>query len=453
MHGPGRVFSEAGYVCLYFNDLSSAFSEVPANPPHFMVFDFADKKIDLKTAFKELRSQLPETHLFLLTPLEERARLNDFYPLGLYDILLTPATSAKEWIRAFDRACERDYYMYMNEQLQQVEVERSDMRRLMALHQQLRTRTNAQDCIQDFLEFGSGLLGDCSAVYLRSFPLRKILAATQAQGLLDWKGIGVNLADDPDFVWSALKEPQNISAVRDMVRAVFGRSDYQAVTFEVAKEMNGIAIFLAQRPPPEAIETLQLAREFVQSAASLLEVEKRLHSLSIKDDVTGVANRNYFIQRASAEVLRARRSKHPLSVLFIAVDQLPLAIEKGGMEEGHNVLRTLARILERHSRVNDLVAKFTGSEFAILLPDTDLAGAAVKGERLRRMIESADFSRVLRLTPQLTISAGASEYPSICRDVDELFETADEALLQVRSKTNRVCLASPPNSFAPDFVL
>jgi len=123
------------------------------------------------------------------------------------------------------------------------------------------------------------------------------------------------------------------------------------------------------------------------------------------------------------------------------------------MEEGNNVLRTLAKVIERHSRVNDLVAKFTSSEFAILLPDTDLAGAAVKGERLRRMIEAGDFSRVLQFTPQLTISVGASEYPSICRDIDEMFETADEALMQVKAKTNRVCLASPPNSFTPDFIL
>lgn len=453
MRSPGRVFTEAGYVCLYFSDMASAFSEVLANPPHFIIYDFNEQKFDLKQAFQEVRTQLPETHQFLLTPAEHRARAADFFALGLYDMLLTPVASAREWIRALDRACERDYYMYMNEQLQKVEVERSDMGRLMALHQQLRTRTNAQDCVQDFLDFGAEMLGDCSAIYLRSFPLRKVLAATHGRRLLDWKGIGVNLADDPNFIWASLKDPQSVAPIRDMVREVFKRSDFQAITFEVGKEINGVAIFLAQRPSPDAINTLHLARELVQTSASLLEAEKRLHSLTIKDEVTGVANRNYFIERSSAELIRARRSQHPMSVLFISVDQLPMAIEKGGMEEGNNILRTLAKVIERHSRVNDLVAKFTSSEFAILLPDTDLAGAAVKGERLRRMIEAGDFSRVLQFTPQLTISVGASEYPSICRDIDELFETADEALMQVKAKTNRVCLASPPNSFTPDFVL
>ena len=453
LRNPGVVLSDAGYVCMYFNDLSSAFSEVFNNPPHFVIFDAFENRFELKKAFQEIRTQLPETHTFLLAPLEKRAFTGDFFPLGLYDVLWTPPSSSKEWVRALDRAAERDYYMYMNEQLQKAEVEKSDMGRLMELHKSLQKRNSVQECIQDFLEFGSKLLGDCGAIYLKTLPLRKILSATHGHQLDNWKGIGVNLADENDFSWAALQEPQNVPALREMVREVFGRSDFQAFTFKIAKEVNGIALFLAHRPMPEALGTLSLAREFVQTNAGLLETEKRLHSVSIKDDVTGVVNRNYFIERATGEVLRARRSQRPLSILFISVDQHALAVEKGGVEEGNAVLRILARVFGKHSRVNDIVGRFNTNEFAILLPETTLAGGAIKAERLRRMIEAGDFSRVLRHTPQLTISAGVSEYPSICRDVDELFETADEALVQVRSKTNRVCLAQPPNSFTPDFVL
>lgn len=453
LRNPGIVLSDAGYVCLYFNDLSSAFSEIFNNPPHFVILDAGEQKMDLKKAFKEIRTQLPESHLYLLSSIEQRAETADFFPLGLYDVLWTPPASAKEWVRALDRASERDYYMYMNEQMQKVEAQTSELGRLTELHKSLQKRTSAADCIQDFLEFGSNLLKECGAVYLRSFPLRKILSATAACRMDNWKGIGVNLAEETEFEWSSLQEPQNILPIREMVREIFGRSDFQAFPITVAKEINGVALFMAHRPMPESLNILSLAREFVQTTAGLLESEKRLHSVSIKDDLTGVMNRNYFLERASGEVLRARRSQHPLSVLLITVDQHAAAVEHGGVEEGNAVLRILARVFGKHSRVNDLVARLSQNEFAILLPDTNLAGGAVKAERLRRMIEAGDFSRVLRFTPQLTISAGVSEYPSICRDVDELFETADEALLQVRAKKNRVCLAQPPNSFTPDFVL
>jgi diguanylate cyclase (GGDEF)-like protein len=453
LRSAGAVLAEAGYVCIYFDDLISAFAEVYNNAPHFVIFDALEERFDLKKAFLETRSQLPETHMFLMSPLDKRGFVSEFFAAGLYDVLWTPPASSREWVRAIDRASERDYYMYMNEQLQKAEAEKSDMGRLMELHRSLQKRTGMQECIQDFLEFGSRLLGDCGAIYLKSVPMRKILSATHGHNVENWKGIGVNLANESHFTWEALQEPQNVSAIREMIKEVYSRSDFQAFTFKIAKDVNGIAIFLAHRPMPESLGTLSLAREFVQTSAGLLESEKRLHSLSIRDEVTGVLNRNYFIERATGEVLRARRSHLPLSVLFITVDQHEAAVQKGGLEEGNSVLRILARVFGKHSRVNDLVARYSPNEFAILLPDTNLAGGAIKAERLRRMIEGGDFSRVLQHTPQLTISAGVSEYPSVCRDVEELFERADEALVQVKAKTNRVCLARPPNSFTPDFVL
>ena len=456
LRAPGEVVGEAGYLCLQFDDLTSAFSEVFNNPPHFVIMNLNEEKFDLKRAFKEVKTQLPETHLFLFAPLEARAKAGEFFSLGLHDILWTPPSTSKEWIKALDRAAERDYFMYMNEQLQKGSAGPNlDLAQLVDLHKVLTTRTSANECIQDFLSFGSKLLGDCGALYLRFLPLRKILTASQAHNVLahQWKGIGIDLSEDPEFRWPMLREPQSIPAIREMIGEVFQRHDFQAFTLEIAKEVAGVTVFFGGKPTPESLEILSLGREMLQTSAGFLELEKRLHSVSVKDDTTGVFNRAYFNDRANAEVTRARRIEHPISVILIAVDSYDRAVHEGGPEEGHALLRLLARVLEKHSRVTDVVARSANDEFAILLPDTDLEGAAIKAERLRRMIASADFSKVLRSTPQITISAGVSEYPSICHDADELFHSADEALTQVRQKTNRVCMAKPSGGFTPDFAV
>lgn len=455
LKAPGEVVGEAGYLCLQFEDLTSAFSEVFQNPPHFVIMDMNEDKFDIKKAFKEVKTQLPESHLYLLAPMEARERVAEFFQLGLYDVLWTPPTTSKEWIKALDRAAERDYFMYMNEQLQKGAAPNLDLAQLVDLHKELTTRQAVAECLQDFLAFGSKLLGDCGALYLRFLPLRKILTAAQAHNVLahQWKGIGIDLSEDPEFRWPMLREPQSISAIREMISEVFQRHDFQALTLEIAKEIAGVAVFFGGKPTPESLEILGLGREMLQTSAGFLELEKRLHSVSTKDDTTGVFNRAYFNERANAEVTRARRNQHPLSVILMAVDSYDHAVNDGGPEEGHALLRLLSRVLEKHSRVTDVVARSSNDEFAILLPDTDISGATIKAERLRRMISSADFSKVLRSTPQVTISVGVSEYPSVCRDADELFQTADEALTQVRQKTNRVCMAKPAGSFTPDFTV
>jgi diguanylate cyclase (GGDEF)-like protein len=75
----------------------------------------------------------------------------------------------------------------------------------------------------------------------------------------------------------------------------------------------------------------------------------------------------------------------------------------------------------------------------------------IKAERLRRIIESADFSRVLEKFPHMTISLGVSEYPTLVRDAEELKQSADEALYQVRAKGNKTCVAKVNDGFEADF--
>jgi diguanylate cyclase (GGDEF)-like protein len=449
------VLSTAGYVCMKFEDLQSALAEVYANPPHFVVMDVHESRFDLRQAFKDLNAQLPESHLYLLASIDERPKLADFFSLGLYDVLWTPPIGSKEWVKALDRASERDYFMYMVEQKQSAAPMGLDFSGLAKLQQELAARANATDCVNDLMEFGSALFGGCGALYLKYHSARRVLTAVSAVELdaKVWKGTGVDLSEDTKFRWPDLREPRSVPPIAEMIHEVLGKSEYQAVSMEYSKELAGILIFFADKPKPEAIEMMTLARDLTQSVCGYLEMEKRLHSVSQVDDTTDVLNRQHFIERIRAEIVRSRRTERACSLLIMALDDYGTVISAGGAEEGQIMLKMFARIFGKHSRVNDILARTGSDEFALLLCDTDRDGAVIKAERLRRMIEAGDFSKTLISSPKLTISIGISEYPTLCRDADDLMQSADEALFQVRSKTNRVCVARAPNDFDPDFIV
>jgi diguanylate cyclase (GGDEF)-like protein len=108
--------------------------------------------------------------------------------------------------------------------------------------------------------------------------------------------------------------------------------------------------------------------------------------------------------------------------------------------------------VRKTSRINDIVGRLSEDELGLVLPHTGGRGAAIKAERLRRMVESADFSKVLGRQRAVTVSVGVSKYPSFCHDADELYQSADNALFQVKEAgMNRVCLASVPDGFVADF--
>lgn len=449
----GKVVTEAGYLCLRFEDLTGAFSEVYNTPPHFIILDVNERRFDLNKAFVEVSSQLPETHLYLVAPLEQRPQIAEFYKLGLYDVLWTPPVSAREWVKALDRASERDYFMYMNEQLKNTDDKENTAVGWMDFQKRIMARGTPNECLHDFLEFGSHLFGGCGALFLKYHTLRKVLTAAQALKLPNdqWKGVGVDFNTVPDFRWTSLLDPQSVTPLKEMLAEVFEQSTFQAVSLEFARELSGVAVFFADRPTPDAVEKLGQTRDLVQIVCSYLELNKRLHTVSSLDDSTNLMNRSHFVERVRSEVVRARRTEQPISLLTIALDSYGPVVSQSGQEEGQTLLKIFARIFAKHSRLNDILARNGVDEFAILLPDTDREGAVIKAERLRRMIEGGDFSKALKFATHPTISIGISEYPNLCRDADELLQTADEALYQVRERGNRVCVAKAPADLTPDF--
>jgi len=156
--------------------------------------------------------------------------------------------------------------------------------------------------------------------------------------------------------------------------------------------------------------------------------------LSRHDPMTGLANRRAFDDFMMESFRLAKRHARPLALLMLDVDHFKHYNDTFGHPAGDEALRTTARLLSRHVRETDLLARVGGEEFAIVLPETDIAGAMLLAERIREEVEqSASYRR------QMTISIGAAGLTGDVNDTAQFINDCDSALYRAKAHgRNRV---------------
>ncbi len=172
------------------------------------------------------------------------------------------------------------------------------------------------------------------------------------------------------------------------------------------------------------------------------EARARLEQLSIHDDLTGLYNYRYLHARLGEEFKRAERHQEPLACLAIDIDRLQLYNELAGREQGDRVLRQVADAIRRATREGDVIARFGGDEFLVVLPGLHFAGAAEVAERIFRDVGERPLLSEAALSHPISLSVGVSLFPS--RDIrtkDALLRAADAALgAAKREGGRRVCV-------------
>ena len=168
-------------------------------------------------------------------------------------------------------------------------------------------------------------------------------------------------------------------------------------------------------------------------ATAIVDRSRQLRHLSALDRLTGLLNRGYFESRYQAEVARARRHGHPMAVALLDLDRYKNFNDRYGHSSGDVALRVLADTLAKGLRSSDVVARYGGDEFVVLLPETTPQAAFEKLEQLRLSVARAEFSIPRHdLTAQLTVSAGIACLPDDGTDPVELLEVADRRLFEAK---------------------
>ncbi len=173
------------------------------------------------------------------------------------------------------------------------------------------------------------------------------------------------------------------------------------------------------------------------------KLHRKLVEHSIVDTLTGIANRRYFDKQLNGEWLRGRRNNTPLSLIIVDIDNFKLYNDNYGHLNGDKCLHRVAQALQNGvKRPTDLVARYGGEEFAILLPETELEGAAMLAESLRQQIINLSLPHAYSpVYNQVTISLGVATVFPHNIPASILVERADKALYRAkRNGRNRVAL-------------
>jgi diguanylate cyclase (GGDEF)-like protein len=174
----------------------------------------------------------------------------------------------------------------------------------------------------------------------------------------------------------------------------------------------------------------------------VVEARARLEQLSLHDDLTGLYNYRYLHTRLSEEFKRAERYHDPLACLVVDIDRLQAHNDAGGRELGDRVVRFVAETIRRSVREVDVVARFGGDEFLVVLPSTHFAGSVTVAERIFQDTNQRIAFGEQRSPLPVTLSLGVALFPS--RDVrtkDALLRGADAALHAAkRDGGNRICV-------------
>jgi diguanylate cyclase (GGDEF)-like protein len=194
----------------------------------------------------------------------------------------------------------------------------------------------------------------------------------------------------------------------------------------------------SEQKPLEAVADICTAA--IQNAVYF----ERVRQLAYRDGLTGIFNRRFFEMRILEELERSRRYDSVLSVLLLDLDGYKGLNDEFGHLLGDEALRQVSALFLQQVRKADIVCRYGGDEFAVLLPETSGQQALAAAEKLRRTVAEWEFPGVPR---PLTLSVGVACFPDNGRTRDELVKAADDALYRAKELgRNRVVCASGPKA-------
>ena len=191
----------------------------------------------------------------------------------------------------------------------------------------------------------------------------------------------------------------------------------------------------------QAIDINTFAMRLDAAYRELEATNAKLKETSFKDEVTGLYNRRFFSLRLEEEISRFRRFNHPVSVVVLDLDGFKSVNDEFGHAVGDETLRDVGQILMKHSRGINVVSRYGGDEFAVLLVETSKSGARLYADRIRQVVATFPYSHGKRVTASFGVASLPDDEASTS---EELFRAADGALYAAkRAGKNQVVAAGP----------
>jgi len=249
----------------------------------------------------------------------------------------------------------------------------------------------------------------------------------------------------------ALKEKKYPPAFLEFCKTTLNLETFEVLPHQIGPNIEGFLVLAAEGSSDidQAFKTTDVYFKAKQLWALFeliyhnIKLQQTSHvQVKNQDLVTGLGNKEAFFEKLHLEVARSRRLHQPVTLIQMSLDYYSEILSIHSREIMDLVFRQLAEIVKSSSRVNDFVFRTDENELTLLLPHTAIKGGAIRAERLRRFIESYEFSDIS--SSHVTVSFGMSEFPQLASSPEILVATAHQALEYIQNKSsNKVCLYTP----------
>jgi diguanylate cyclase (GGDEF)-like protein len=265
---------------------------------------------------------------------------------------------------------------------------------------------------------------------------------------------GLVLPDDKGIAASVLRlgsalPARGVDATRvqvlDPATRLRGIGSLKVVPLRTAQEVLGTVVLGARAEGALADDVVrQLEVVAMQAAESIYRARlfEKTERLATQDGLTGLTNHRTFQLRLDEHLAQATRYGKRLSLILCDIDHFKSVNDRHGHPTGDLVLKAVARTLLKEARATDVVARYGGEEFAVVMPETDAAGALVIAERIRERVKAAHFNTAAGPL-KVTLSLGIASVPDNAANKADLVGRADQSLYHAkRSGRDRTVAAS-----------
>ncbi len=462
---------ESGYESFVFMDQDLLIERVKQVPPHLILFSPDALMTPLSEFVQKVLEINSEIQFICAAPLDQTEPLLAYREYNFAAVVPSGVSFVSRAMWTIDVICDGLYRFYQNEELlSQIEKnhDEAEAYKKKTQHELNQLKLNQTLTKETSIAIRLAAYAGCQskeeylAVFLKQIPVKTIFfkflptvssfVATAAEGMEieDMKGVGSRLTPDEsrdvvDFMTSGRLPTSLQELMKDGLRI----DSYFSKPLLLQNNVEGLFVFWSPGHPASNFESIQDDFLLFQILYQQAYLAKRNENLDVFDSTTELFNKTQFYKKLDEEIARARRLERPISVVRLTIDNLDFVDQQFGRNNRDLILRTIASIIKKTSRVNDYACRTEDKEFSLILPHSGRKGAALRAERLRRIIESHTFA-ISDL--KVTISCGVSEYPTLATGASDLDVSAGKALEFILARGgNKVCLYKPSQEFKPDF--